>query len=287
MKRVCSVHQPPATHWVGDGFPVRTLFSYADVGARISPFLLLDYATPTHFPPTERRRGVGVHPHRGFETVTLALQGGVAHRDSAGNSGTIGPGDVQWMTAASGVLHEEYHSDELRTKGGNFQVVQLWVNLPRAAKAAPPRYQSLTKESIPSVEIGGGAGSVRVIAGTLGGAKGPAETHTPLDVWDGRLSAGADAEVAIPEDRNAALVVLDGSLLVGGTHTVKEAEFALLDPVGTRLALHAEEDARFLVLHGEPILEPVVGYGPFVMNTHEEIEQAIADLRAGKFGEVA
>lgn len=274
-------------HWVGDGFPVRSLFSYDGLGRHVSPFLLLDYAGPHHFDPTPARRGVGSHPHRGFETVTIVYDGQVEHRDSAGNGGIIGPGDVQWMTAAGGILHEEYHAPAFAKTGGPFRMVQLWVNLPAKNKMGPAGYQSILSADIPTVELPDGAGTGRVIAGELLGEKGPARTFTPINLWDLRLVRGADLTLELPEGHTAMLVVLSGSVTVNGGQQAGEAEMLLLSREGADVALHAGGEATLLVLTGEPIEEPIVGYGPFVMNTEDEIRQAIDDFNSGRFAPAA
>jgi len=270
-------------HWVGDGFPVRSLFSYNALGARISPFLLLDYAGPHYFEPTPARRGVGQHPHRGFETVTIVYDGEVEHKDSAGNGGVIGPGDVQWMTAAGGILHEEYHSPAFARTGGPFRMVQLWVNLPAKDKMRPGGYQAIRSADIPVVELPGGTGKARIIAGSLLGATGPARTFTPINVWDVRLDPDADLTLPLPEGHTAMLVVLGGHLTVARAQAVGEAEMLLLSREGGDVALHADGETKLLVLTGEPIDEPIVGYGPFVMNSAAEIRKAIDDFNAGRF----
>jgi redox-sensitive bicupin YhaK (pirin superfamily) len=274
-------------HWVGDGFPVRSLFSYNTLGAHISPFLLLDYAGPHNFEPTKARRGVGQHPHRGFETVTIVYDGEVEHRDSAGNGGVIGPGDVQWMTAAGGILHEEYHSTGFAKAGGPFRMVQLWVNLPAKHKMAPGGYQAITSTDIPVVDLPGGAGKARVIAGELLGATGPARTFTPINVWDLRLERDADLSLDLPEGHTAMLVVLGGHVTVNGSQEAGEAEMVLLGREGRDVAIHADGNATLLVLTGEPIDEPIVGYGPFVMNSEAEIRRAVDDFNAGRFAKIA
>ena len=274
-------------HWVGDGFPVRSLFSYNMLDRHISPFLLLDYAGPHYFAPTTDRRGVGQHPHRGFETVTIVYDGEVEHKDSAGNGGVIGPGDVQWMTAASGILHEEYHSAAFAKTGGPFKMIQLWVNLPAKDKMAPSGYQGITNADIPVVELAGGAGMARVIAGDFGDAKGPARTFTPINVWDLRLTRDADMTLSLPEGHTAMLVVLGGHLTVEGNQDVGEAEMLMLSREGSEVHLRANGDTTILVLTGEPIDEPIVGYGPFVMNTEAEIRQAIDDVNSGRFATAA
>ena len=284
MKKVLGIFSAPKGHWVGDGFPVRSLFSYNEQGNDLSPFLLLDYAGPARFEPTTRPRGVGEHPHRGFETVTIVYQGEVAHRDSSGTGGTIGPGDVQWMTAASGILHDEFHSAPFTSQGGTLEMVQLWVNLPAKDKMSAPRYQSLLDQDIPSVELPDGAGRLRVIAGEYDGRRGPARTHTPIDVWDLRLNQGRSVEFDFVEGRTLMLVVLHGKVLINGDQAVGEAQWALLDRAGRAVSIQADTDAALLVLSGEPIDEPVVGYGPFVMNDEAGIRQAIVDFNSGRFG---
>jgi hypothetical protein len=249
-----------------------------------SPFLLLDYAGPASFAPAAEPRGVGEHPHRGFETVTIVYQGEVAHRDSSGNSGVIGPGDVQWMTAASGVLHDEFHSPEFTKAGGALEMVQLWVNLPAEHKMSRPRYQGILNGHIPEVALPGGAGSVRVIAGDYDGKKGPAATFTELNVWDVRLLAGRQITLQVPADHTAAIAVLHGAVAANGARAAKEAELVLFERGGEEIAITAQADSTILFLNGAPIQEPIVGYGPFVMNSRQEIEAAMQDFRLGKFG---
>ncbi len=287
MKTILGRYSNPNRHWVGDGFPVRSLFSYSTLGARISPFLLLDFAGPHYFEPAARPRGVGEHPHRGFETVTLVYEGEVSHRDSTGKGGTIGPGDVQWMTAASGILHEEFHSTGFTKSGGPFRMVQLWVNLPAKDKMSEPGYQAITSAEIPVVCLPAEAGKARIIAGEFEGVRGPAKTFTPINVWDLRLSAGASLERDLPEGHTGALVVLSGHITVGGSQQAGAAEMVLLSREGRGVALDADGDATVLVLSGEPIDEPIAGYGPFVMNSEAEIREAIADFNRGKFGRMA
>ena len=283
-KSVTGIYKAGSTHMVGDGFPVRNIFPSHDLTEEISPFLLLDYAGPASFPPTNQRLGVGEHPHRGFETVTIVYQGRVAHRDSAGNGGTIGPGDVQWMTAASGVVHEELHEQAWAREGGTLQMIQLWVNLPGSLKMSAPRYQTLLNAEIPQANLGGQGGVLRVIAGEYEGLKGPARTFTPVHLYDLRLVAGHQGELSLPLGYNTGLFVLSGGLVLNGSHQVGEAEMALCDPQGTKVHVEATEETRVLVLSGEPILEPVARMGPFVMNTEEELVQAVNDYRAGRMG---
>lgn len=286
MRKVLGVYSAPRGHWVGDGFPVRSMFSHASHGDHVSPFLLLDYAGPAEFTPTDKPRGVGSHPHRGFETVTIVHRGEVEHRDSTGNGGVIGPGDVQWMTAASGILHKEFHSDAFTRQGGSLEMVQLWVNLPAKDKNAPPNYQTLLKGDIPSVELPGGAGTLRVIAGDYEGARGPARTFTPIDVWDVRLNQGGSSSFTLPEGHTVAVVVLRGTVQVNDDAIAHEAQFILLDRQGGLVRVEANGDASLLILSGEPIDEPVVMHGPFVMNTADEIRQAMIDFQGGKFGSI-
>ena len=285
-KPVLGVYQSPEGHWVGDGFPVRSLFSYEQLGRHTSPFLLLDYAGPMQFAPAARPRGVGEHPHRGFETVTIVYQGEVAHRDSSGNSGVVRPGDVQWMTAASGVLHDEFHSPEFTRRGGTLEMVQLWVNLPAAHKMSEPRYQSILNAQIPQVVLPAGAGSVRVIAGDYAGEKGPAATFTELNVWDVRLGAGRQTTLRLTPNHTVAIALLHGAVNANGVCATKGAELVLFERSGDEITVVAEADSTLLVLSGSPIPEPIVGYGPFVMNTQQEIEAAIQDFRLGKFGQL-
>jgi quercetin 2,3-dioxygenase len=287
MKKVISVESAPGQHWVGDGFPVRTLFSYQTHGGELSPFLLLDYGGPREFTPAQTPRGVGEHPHRGFETVTIVYQGEVEHRDSAGGGGKIGPGDVQWMTAGAGLLHEEFHSTEFTHRGGTFEVVQLWVNLPAAHKMTPPRYQPIVDADIPAIELNGDAGLLRVIAGDWQGTKGPAQSFTPMNVWDLRLKQGKQLAVEIPDGWTTAVIVLRGTLRVNGSRPAGDADLVTLSREGTSIAIEADSDSKALVLAGAPIDEPVVGYGPFVMNTREEIHAAIRDFNSNRFGRIA
>jgi redox-sensitive bicupin YhaK (pirin superfamily) len=286
MKRVIKLESAARPHWVGNGFPVRSLFSYQSHGQALSPFLLLDRAGPAEFGPNRGARGVGSHPHRGFETVTIVYQGEVAHADSTGKSGVIGPGDVQWMTAASGILHEEFHSPTFSRQGGTLDMVQLWVNLPAKDKMSAPGYQAIADAAIPLAPLAGETGTIRVIAGSYAGHKGPARTFTPMDVWDIRLKAGAAVELPARASWNTAVVVLHGTVQINGETIVREAQMAVLDPAGSGVSLESSSDAVLLFLSGEPIDEPIVGYGPFVMNTQEQIDQALADLKGGRFGSI-
>ncbi|MDH4048925.1 MAG: pirin family protein [Gammaproteobacteria bacterium] len=284
MKEILGVFDAPHPHWVGDGFPVRSLFSYGSHGQQLSPFLLLDYAGPMKFEPAEKPRGVGEHPHRGFETVTIVYEGEVAHRDSTGAGGTIGPGDVQWMTAASGILHEEFHSPKFTRAGGTLEMVQLWVNLPARDKMSAPGYQTLLSKDIPSIALENDAGTVRVIAGEYEGRKGPARTFTPVNVWDIRLDKDHPTNLVLPEGHTLALIVLRGNVQINGSESAHDAQMVLLDRAGREVSLEATTPSSVLLLGGEPIDEPIVGQGPFVMNTQQEISQAISDYMRGKFG---
>lgn len=286
MSQLASIHAPPPGHWVGDGFPVRSLFAYHDAAERVSPFLLLDYAAPHRFAPANHRRGVGTHPHRGIETVTIVYAGEVEHRDSTGAGGVIGPGDVQWMTAGAGILHQEFHSEAYRRSGGDFHMVQLWVNLRAADKLAPPGYQALSRDAIPVVELADGSGRLRVIAGEYAGQRGPARTFTPLQVWDIDLHPGGRLDVTLPPGQRGLVVALQGGLRLNDQQTLPPAHYAAFPREVQQLSLEAATSAKLLVLAGEPIDEPVAGYGPFVMNTAAEIQQALADLQNGKFGRI-
>ena len=270
-------------HWVGDGFPVQTMFHYDTPGIDADPFLLLDYAGPMKFEPASQPRGVGKHPHRGFETVTIVYQGDVKHRDTAGNAGVIGPGDVQWMTAGRGLLHEEMHGDELTRHGGMFEAIQLWVNLPAKSKMIAPAYQSITDNNIPAVSIPQGAGTVRVIAGSYQDQKGPARTHTPIHLRDIQLHEECEIQFSLESGTNTILFVLQGRVRVNGQETISNAELLAFARGGETVLLSAERESRLLLMNGEPIDEPVVGHGPFVMNTREEINKAIEDFNEGLF----
>lgn len=287
MKKLAFIKRSNGSHWVGDGFPVQNIFSYADIAKELSPFLLMDYAGPAHFPPTTRKLGVGQHPHRGFETVTIVYEGGVSHRDSSGGGGSIGPGDVQWMTAASGLIHEEYHSPEFAAQGGAFEMVQLWVNLPAKHKMAPPGYQGITADQIPEVALPDQAGTARLIAGQYGDTRGPAHSFTPMNVWDLRLKANHRVAFDLPEGHTTALFVLRGAIRVDEQHTVGAAELAVMAREGSQLTFDVTEDTTLLLLSGAPLNEPIVGQGPFVMNTREEIAQAITDFNSGHFGQIS
>lgn len=284
-KTITRILRGAGQHWVGDGFPVRTLFAYPELGPTISPFLLLDYAGPTEFPATQKSLGVGPHPHRGFETVTIVYSGEVEHRDSSGGGGKIGPGDVQWMTAASGIIHEEFHGRNFAQQGGVLEMVQLWVNLPAKDKMSPARYQTIATDAIPAVALPDGGGSLRVIAGECQGVKGPARTYTPINVWDLKFATPNLLSLPIPEGYTTIAVVLKGSVSISG-ETMRRAEVGLLTRAGGHISIANAQDASMLLLSGEPIDEPISGSGPFVMNTAAEIKQAMSDYQSGRMGQL-
>lgn len=288
MKQLAFIQRQDKGHWVGDGFPVRSIFTYNDRPAALSPLLLLDYAGPVDFTSAAQgqRRGVGEHPHRGFETVTIVYSGEVEHRDSTGAGGIIGPGDVQWMTAASGIVHEEFHGPGFARTGGRFEVIQLWVNLPARHKMAPPGYQSITNAQIPRVALPDGAGAIRVIAGNHDGIQGPARTFTPMNLWDVDLHAGGRVELDLPAGHTTALFVLRGEIRLSTGESVVDAQLAAFEPAHGKLAFEVVKDTTMLLLNAQPIDEPVVGYGPFVMNTQKEIRQAMNDYANGRMGRI-
>jgi redox-sensitive bicupin YhaK (pirin superfamily) len=286
VRSVESVHRSTTFHWVGNGFHVSTYFPSAGLRPeRVSPFVLMDYGPPKEFTAlAQGNRGVGWHPHRGFETVTLAWEGAVAHRDNAGHAGVIGPGDVQWMTAGAGIFHEEYHEQSFSRHGGRMHMMQLWVNLPKQDKAAAPGYQPIGAADIPRVPLAGG-GEVRVIAGAYGEARGPAHTFTPITMLDVRLEAGGHLPLALPASYNALAVVAEGAI-TAGDDAASTGELVLFANDGEHIDLVATAPSHVIVLAGEPLGEPVVAYGPFVMNTFDEIRQAFVDVDAGRFGPV-
>jgi len=281
-KSIVGIYKAPTGHWVGDGFPVRSLFGYNTKGQQISPFLLLDHAGPADFEASDTPRGVGEHPHRGFETVTIVYQGEVSHRDSTGKGGTIFPGDVQWMTAGSGILHDEFHSEDFTQRGGTIEMAQLWVNLPTKHKMTKPGYQAITSNDIPNVSLDGG--ELRVIAGEYQGNKGPAETFSELNVWDLKLEENAQQTLNTPEGWNTILVVLKGAIEINDEKAGQD-DTVIFDDANTELEIVATEYCTLLVLSGEPLNEPIVGAGPFVMNSEDEIRQAFDDFKSGKFGQ--
>ena len=288
QRSVEAVIAPPPPHMVGDGFRVHNFFpGTKQIGkTRMSPFFMLDYGSKIDFSPKDEPRGVGVHPHAGFETVTIAYHGKVAHHDSAGNSGIIGEGDVQWMTAGSGLLHKEYHEEEFSKKGGPFQMVQLWVNLPAKDKKTKPKYQEITNNKMGKYNLPGEKGFVEVIAGEYSGVKGPATTFTPIHAYNARLKKDAKLDLNFPKEYNTGMLVIEGNVKVNGINAHAD-HFVLLKNDGEDISIETTEDSIILILSGEPINEPIVAYGPFVMNTWEEIEQAVNDVNAGKFGVLA
>jgi redox-sensitive bicupin YhaK (pirin superfamily) len=283
IKNITKIIRDVEHHWVGDGFPVRTLISYDSQGAGISPFLLLDHAGPADFAPADKPRGVGQHPHRGFETVTIVYEGEVEHRDNAGNSGKIGPGDVQWMTAARGILHEEMHGREFTQRGGKLEAVQLWVNLPAKDKMSAPGYQGISSDMIPEISLDNDAGKIRIISGTFKDVAGPARTFTPVNLWDIRLNKSKLLNLDLEDGYTTAVLVLKGTVMVNGKESISTGELVLFERDGNEISFEATDDATLLLMNGEPIDEPIAGYGPFVMNTQEEIKQAITDFNAGRF----
>ncbi len=285
QKKIKQIVRDIPQHWVGDGFPVRSLFSYGG-GNDFDPFLLLDYAGPHEFGPDQAKRGVGEHPHKGFETVTILYQGELEHRDSSGGHGTIGPGDVQWMTAASGIVHEEFHSRRFAKEGGMLEMVQLWVNLPAKDKTSPPKYQDLRDDQFPRVTLPNNAGTVRVIAGEFMGQTGPASTFTPINTWDLQMTEQGKVELQVTDGHTCVFIVQKGNVTING-EPVKAVELVQFEREGSRVTLEAEPQSRILALSGQPIGEPVAGQGPFVMNTHDEIREAVQEYQAGKMGHLS
>lgn len=281
-KKVREIGKAPAGHWVGDGFPVRSIIHPQRYGSALNPFILLDHAGPHDFPPAGAARGVGEHPHKGFETVTIVYSGEIAHRDSTGGNGTIGPGDVQWMTAGAGLVHEEMHSRFFTETGGVLDMVQLWVNLPAKDKGTAPRYQDIRDAQIPSVERHGA--TVRLIAGSLGDATGPANTFTPMNVWDVRAPGGAEALLPVPEGHCTAVIVLEGRVEFPTGESADEDEIVVFEETGDGVFFTASDDAKLLLLAAETLDEPLVQHGPFVMNTRDEVFAAMADYQMGRMG---
>lgn len=288
MKKVANVHYAPQKHWVGNGFHVQSMFTYNDTDKNLDPFLMMDYNPPRHFDGGRKSdfRGVGEHPHRGFETVTIAYQGEVAHADSYGGGGIIGTGDVQWMTAGSGVMHEEFHSEKFSKEGGMFEMVQLWVNLPKAHKMTTPKYQAITSAEIPVVQLDNDAGKARIIAGELASISGAASTFSPINMWDVVMNTGKVHTFAVPESHNLIILVLDGTVQINGEDIARRGELVTFEKGGSDVQIESNNEAKLLILTGEPLNEPVVGYGPFVMNTDAEILQAMRDVQEGKFGQI-
>jgi redox-sensitive bicupin YhaK (pirin superfamily) len=278
------IAKPTQPGMVGDGFRVYNYIPGANISQqRISPFLLLDFNAEFNFGPSDHIRGVGVHPHKGFETVTIAYKGSVAHNDSSGSSGVINAGDVQWMTAGSGILHKEYHEQEFSKKGGPFEMVQLWVNLPKKDKSTPAHYQAITKEQMSKVELPDNKGIVNVIAGTFNGVKGSAQTYSPVNLFDIKLKKGGEIVTNLPSGYNTAILVINGKAEVNG-ETANEHSFVLFKNEGEEITIKADEESVLLLLSGEPLNEPIASYGPFVMNTQQEIMESIEEFQSGKFG---
>ncbi|GAA5220440.1 pirin family protein [Membranihabitans marinus] len=285
-KRIEMVVSPRSPHYVGDGFRVQTFIPISNRldMKRMDPFILMDYNSPHYFPPSDRPRGVGVHPHRGFETVTIAYQGSVAHHDSSGGGGIIKEGDVQWMTAGSGVLHKEYHETNFSKAGGYFQMVQLWVNLPAKDKMTTPKYQSLVHENIPVVTLDDEGGVIEVIAGEYNGVAGAASTFSPVNLMNAKLNTGGKGRFSFPSHYNTAVVVVSGSVLINGDEVVNSDHFVLFENQGEDFTVEAKEESIVLVLSGEPFNEPIAAQGPFVMNTREQLMEAMQDYNLGRFG---
>ena len=285
-KQVEMVLAPKQPHFVGDGFRVHNFIpsGYGLTMERMDPFIMLDYASRYHFPPTGKPKGVGVHPHRGFETVTIAYKGSVAHHDSAGGGGEIKEGDVQWMTAASGVLHKEYHAESFCATGGDFQMVQLWVNLPAKDKMSTPKYQAIENSNIPKIKVEGGI--VEVIAGAYENHKGAASTFTPINMLNAKLASGGSATFSFPSNHNTCILVIEGEVILNDTEDVPLDHLALFKNEGESFTIKASQDSIVLILSGEPINEPIAAHGPFVMNTREQIMEAFQDYELGKFGDL-
>lgn len=284
MKKIFSIHTNEHLHWVGDGFFVKSIFNYSDSKDLFSPFLLMDYAPSKYFPPSLQQRGVGTHPHRRFETVTIVYAGEIEHRDSSGGGGLIKTGDVQWMTAASGLVHNEFHGKEFSKSGGEFEMIQLWVNLPAKFKMEKPRYQSLMNKLIPKIELLDNAGYVRIIAGEFNEIKGPASTFSPLNLWDIHLKKTTELILNVPRGHSSFLFILKGKIQTFENKIIDQNEIAIFENNGSQIILNAKEETTLLFMSGEPLQEPIFGHGPFVMNTKEEILQAFNDYQSGKMG---
>jgi redox-sensitive bicupin YhaK (pirin superfamily) len=283
-KKIIKIVLPREKHWVGDGFYVSSIFSmHSEENKHISPFLLLDHAAPTYFPPTDKKLGVGEHPHRGFETVTMAIKGEVEHRDSSGGGGKISTGGVQWMTAGSGVVHDEFHSRDFAEKGGEFEMVQLWVNLPAKNKMTKPRYQSLDKKDFPIVRLQDGTTKLKIIAGNYGGLSSPTETFTKINIYEVEGHQNSEVKLNFDDGTNTLILQLAGSSIIGDQHLDK-GFLGIFSRSGVSINLKTTEDSKILILNGEPIEEPLEAYGPFVMNTREELKVAFRDFQEGKMG---
>jgi len=284
QRQIEKIARPTMPHFVGDGFRVHNFIPKVVAMQRTDPFIILDYNAKYYFPPSQIPKGVGSHPHRGFETVTIAYKGKVEHTDSSGGGGIIGEGDVQWMTAASGILHKEFHETSWSKHGGEFQMVQLWVNLPADKKMSPPKYQSIKNSDIPRVILPNNNGFIEVIAGEYNGQNGIASTFSPVNLFNAKIKANARADFNFPKHYNSSLLVVEGNIKVNNINLVNENHFALLDNQGESFSIQAQTDAIVLIMSGEPLNQPIVAYGPFVMNTEMQIRQAISDFNSGKFG---
>jgi len=286
-KKIIKIVLPREKHWVGDGFYVSSIFSmHSEENKHISPFLLLDHAAPTYFPPTDKKLGVGEHPHRGFETVTMAIKGEVEHRDSSGGGGKISTGGVQWMTAGSGVVHDEFHSRDFAEKGGEFEMVQLWVNLPAKNKMTKPRYQSLDKKDFPIVRLQDGTTKLKIIAGNYGGLSSPTETFTKINIYEVEGHQNSEVKLNFDDGTNTLILQLAGNSIIGDQH-LEKGYLGIFSRSGVSINLKTTEDSKLLILNGEPIEEPLEAYGPFVMNTREELKVAFRDFQEGKMGSLA
>jgi redox-sensitive bicupin YhaK (pirin superfamily) len=286
-KKIIKIVLPREKHWVGDGFYVSSIFSmHSEDKKHISPFLLLDHAAPTYFPPTDKKLGVGEHPHRGFETVTMAIKGEVEHRDSSGGGGKISTGGVQWMTAGSGIVHDEFHSRDFAKKGGEFEMVQLWVNLPAKYKMTRPRYQSLNKKDFPIVRLQDGTTKVKIIAGNFGGSSSPTETFTKINIYEVEGHQNSEVKLNFDDGTNTLILQLAGNSIIGDQH-LEKGYLGIFGRSGVSINLKTTEDSKLLILNGEPIEEPLEAYGPFVMNTREELKVAFRDFQEGKMGSLA
>ncbi|MEI6728601.1 MAG: pirin family protein [bacterium] len=285
LRSIEAIFNPPPHHWVGDGLKVHNFIPTRIPMQRISPFVMMDYGATNYFPPSDTPKGVGAHPHRGFETVTIAYKGKIAHHDSKGNSGVIGEGEVQWMTAGSGILHKEYHEEEFSKKGGDLQMVQLWVNLPAKDKMTEPKYQALTKDKIVKLELPGNSGVAEIIAGDFLGKTGPAFTFSPVTLVSLKLNSGADFSFELPKENNATILVLEGDVEINSKQ-VSQNQMVLFTNDAEKIEIKAETESILLIMSGQPLNEPIFSYGPFLMNTKAEIIKAFEDFEAGKFGQL-
>lgn len=283
-KTLAKITKPGTPHFVGDGFRVHNFIPGTSTMQEMDPFIMLDYNSKYNFGPSEIPRGVGVHPHKGFETVTIAYKGKVQHGDSSGGGGVIEEGDVQWMTAANGILHKEFHEKEWSKKGGEFQMVQLWVNLPAKDKTSEPKYQNIRNADIPKIQLPDGGGELEIIAGEYNGTKGAAFTFSPIHLYNAKLKKGTKVKFSFPKDYTSSVLLIEGSATINDGETIAQDHFAMFKRDGESFTVEALEDAVVLILSGEPLREPIAAHGPFVMNTREELIQAFEDFNMGKFG---